>query len=97
MSNQFSKTGTGHEGGVGGGTRDGSRGRMAPQSVLAQLGVGSGGRNLGEQREITMGTWSEPVDRSGVSHLLTARVRRQLEKTRSRTDGLDVCVNGKWV
>ena len=70
---------------------------MASQSVLAQLGVGSGGRNLGEQRDITMGTWSEPVDWSGVSHLLTAGVRKELEKARSRTDGLDVCVNGKWV
>ena len=52
---------------------EGRRGRMFSQSVLAQFGDGSGGRNLGEQKEITTGTWSEPVDGRGVSHLLIKR------------------------
>ena len=42
---------------------------MESQSVFDQFGVGSGGRNLGEQREIRTGTWSEPVEGRGVSHL----------------------------
>ena len=70
VSNQSSKTETGQEGGGGGGMREGSWGRMASQSVLAQLGEGSGGRCLGEQKDITTGTWSEPVDGRGVSQLL---------------------------
>ena len=56
VSNHSSKTDTGHERGGGEGTREGSWGRMVSHSVLVQLGVGSGGRNLGEQKEITTGT-----------------------------------------
>ena len=95
VSNQSSKTDTGQEGGVGGGTREGSRGRMVGQSVLAQLGDGLGGRSQGEQKEIRIGTWSEPVEGRGVSHLLKAGDRGELAKARSRTEGLDVCVKGK--
>ena len=97
VSNHLSKTDTGQEGGGGGGTREGSWGRLEAQSVMAQLGVGSGGRNLGEQKDITTGTWSEPVDGRGVSHLLKAGASRELEKARSRTEGLDECVRGKKV
>ena len=43
---------------------------MVFQLVLAQLGDRSGGRNLGEQKEIRPGTWSKPVKGSGVTHLL---------------------------
>ena len=75
--------------------REGSRGRIQPQSVLAQFGDGSGGRNLGEQNEITTATWSEPVEGRGVSHLLKAGARRELAKARSRTEGLEKCVKGK--
>ena len=64
-------------------------------SVLAQLGDGLGGRNLREQKEIRMGTWSEPVEGRAVSHLLKAGNRWELAKARSRTEGLDVCVKGK--
>ena len=88
VSNQSSKTDTGHERGGGGWTREGSWGRMVSQSVLAQLGAGSAGRNLGEQKEITTGTWSEPVERRGVSQLLKAGTNKELAKARSRTEGL---------
>ena len=95
MSNHSSKTDTGQEGGGGGATSEGRRGRILSQSVLAQFGDGSGGRNLGEQKEITTGTWSKPVDGRGVSHLLKAGDSRELAKARSRTEGLDECVKGK--
>ena len=68
---------------------------MLSQTVLAQFGDGSGGRNLGEQKEITTGTWSEPLDGRGVFHLLKVGASRELAKARSRTDGLDECVKGK--
>ena len=63
---------------------------MAGQSVLVQLGDGSAGRNLGEEKEIRIGTWSGPVEGRGVSHLLKAGDRWELAKARSRTEGLDV-------
>ena len=70
---------------------------MEAQSVLFQLGVGSGGRNLGEEKDITTGTWSDPVEGRGVSHLSKAGASRELEKARSRTEGLDECEKGKYV
>ena len=94
-ANHSSKTDTGQEGGGGGGTRAGSWGRMVFHSVLAQLGDGSGGRNLGEQNEIRIGTWSDPVEGRGVSYLLKAGKRWELAKARSRIEGLDVCVKVK--
>ena len=42
-----------------------------------------------------MGTWSEPVEGRGVSHLLKAGDKWELAKAMSRTDGLDECVKGK--
>ena len=95
MSNHSSKTDTGHELGAEGGTREGSWGRMVSQSVLDQLGAGSGGWNLGEQKEIRIGTWSEPAEGRGVSHLLKAGARWELAKAKSRTEGLDECVKRK--
>ena len=88
ISNQSSKTDTGQEGGGGGGTSEGSWGRMASQFVLAQLGDGAGGGNLGDEKEITTGTWSEPVEGREVSHPLNAGNNGELEKARSRTEGL---------
>ena len=70
---------------------------MEFQSVFGQFGVGSGGRNLGEQREIKKGIWSEPVDGRRVSHLSKTGARCELVKARSRTEGLDVWVKGKYV
>ena len=49
-------TDTGEEGGGGRGTMEGSWGRMVFHSGFAQLGDGSGGRNLGERKEIRTGT-----------------------------------------
>ena len=63
---------------------------MESQSVFDQFGVGSGGRNLGDQREIRTGTWSEPVEGRGVSHLSKVGARWELAKARSRTKGLDM-------
>ena len=88
VSNQSSKTDTGQEGGGGGGTSEGSRGRMASQLVFDQLGEGGGGRNLGEEKYITTGTWSEPVEGRGVSHAQKAGTNGELAKARSRTEGL---------
>ena len=51
--------------------------------------------NLGEEKEIRMGTWSEPVEGSGVSHLSKADVRWELAKAKTRTEGLDECLKGK--
>ena len=68
---------------------------MEFQSVLDQFGVGSRGQNLGKQREIRTGTWSEPVEGREVSHLSKVGARWELAKPRSRTEGLDVCVKGK--
>ena len=49
---------------------------------------------MGEQMEIWMGTWSEPVEGRGVSHPLKAWERWELAQARSRTYGLDECVKG---
>ena len=95
VSNQSSKTDTGQEGGGGGGTREGSCGRMASQLVLDQFGAGGGGRNLGEEKVITTGTWSEPVEGRGVSQALKAGNNGELAKARSRTEGLREWAKGK--
>ena len=42
-----------------------------------------------------MGTWFEPVEGRGVSHLLKAGDKWELAKTMSRTDCLDECVKRK--
>ena len=63
--------------------------------VLDQLGTGAGGRNSGEEKEITTGTWSEPEEGRGVSHELKAGNSGELEKARSRTGGLRECEKGK--
>ena len=97
MSNHSLKKDVGHEGGRGGRTKVGRCGRIESQSVFDQLGDGSGGRNLGEQREIRTGTWSEPVEGRGVSHLSKARARWELVKAKSSTEGLAMCVKGKPV
>ena len=68
---------------------------MVSQSVLAQLGDRSGGRNFGEQKEITTWRWSEPVEGRGVSHLLKAGANKGLAKARSRTEGLREWAKGK--
>ena len=41
-----------------------------------------------------MGTWSKPVEGSGVSHPLKAGDKWELAKARLTTEGLDECVKG---
>ena len=97
VSNQSSKGLTRHEEGGGGGTKEGRVGKIGDQYVLVQLGEGSRSLNLGESSVITTGTWSEPEDGSGVSHLATEGKRCSLAKKRSRTEGLALCAKGKCV
>ena len=68
---------------------------MASQLVLDQLGDGVGGQNLEEEKEITTGTWSEPLEGRGVSHTLKAGNNWELAKARSRTVGLREWAKGK--
>ena len=79
----------------GGGTeRSFKRGSREGQSVLNQLGLGGAGENIGWERRIVTGMWSEPVDGRGVSHLLKKRARDVDAKARSRTEGLLIPVGG---
>ena len=96
-SNHSSNWGGETEGGGGGGTRPGRAGRMVSQYVFSQLGDGGGGLNREESNVMIAGTWSEPVDGRGVSHEEKAGIRRLLGKARSRTEGLDEEVKGKYV
>ena len=97
VSNHSSNWGGETERGGGGGTKPGRAGRMASQSVFSQLGVGGGGLKRGESNVTTVGTWSEHVEGNGVSHEEKAGIRRLLAKARSRTEGLDAELKGKYV
>src|SRR5437868_11686878 len=57
------------------------------QSVLAQLGVGGGGRSKGAESSMVMGTWSDPVDGREVSQLWKKGAAAGLAKEISRTPG----------
>jgi len=46
---------------------------------------------------ITHRTWSEPVERRGVSHEETRGERAVFAKARSKTEGLEMVSNGKRV
>jgi len=83
--------------GGGGGIRAGRARRTVDQSVFDQLGEGAGSLNLGESRVISTGTWSEPVERRGVSHLETDGWSSSLAKEKSRTEGLALCAKGKYL
>ena len=50
---------------------------------------------MGEEKEITTGTWSEPVEGRGVFHASKARNNWELAKARSRTEGLREWAKGK--
>jgi len=69
----------------------------ACRSRRAQCGVGEGNIIAGGLSIITQGTWSEPVEGRGVSHDETRGERAVFAKARSRTEGLEVASNGKWV
>ena len=64
------------------------RGSGEGQSVLHQLGLGGGGDEIGWERRIVIGMWSEPVEGRGESHNLKKGTREGEAKARSRTEGL---------
>jgi len=70
---------------------------MLAQSVIPQLEEGGGGLTLGDLSVISTGTWSEPVEGSGVSHWETEGNSKPLAKARSRTAALVLCAKGKHV
>ena len=67
----------------------------ACRSRRAHWGVGGGSMMAGGLSVITNGTWSEPVEGRGVSHEETRGERAVLAKARSRTEGLEMILNGK--
>ena len=64
-----------------------SSGMRAGQSVRDQLGEGGGGEANGCESIIWTGTWSEPVEGRGVSHVWQEESNEGEAKERSRTDG----------
>ena len=69
----------------------------ASRSRRAQCGVGGGSIITGGFSVITHGTWSEPVERRGVSHEETRGERAVFAKARSSTEGRDIVSNGNLV
>ena len=59
----------------------------ADQSVKDQLGEGGGGEVSGCKSIIWTGTWSEPVEGSGVSYVWQKGSNKEEARERSRTDG----------
>ena len=74
-----------------------SSGTRAVQSVRAQLGEGGGGEVNGCESIIWTGTWSEPVEGRGVSHVGQKGSNKGEAKERSRTDGRPGPPRGKQV
>ena len=66
-------------------------------SRRAQFGVGGGSITMGGLSVTTHGTWSEPVEGRGVSHVETIQERAVFAKTRSKTEGREVVSNGNRV
>ena len=86
----------GREGG-GGTAKSLSSGARAGQSVRDQLGEGGGGEVLACESIIWIGTWSEPVEGRGVSHVWQKGSNEGEAKERSRTDGRPEPPRGKRV
>ena len=72
-------------------------GTRAGQSVSDQLGEGGGGEVNGCKSIIWTGTWSEPVEGRGVSHVWQKGSNKGEAKERSRTDGWPELLRGKRV
>ena len=66
----------------------------APRSSWAQCGVGGGSMIAGGFSVIIHGTWSEPLEESGVSHEEKRRERAVFAKARSKTKGREMVSNG---
>jgi len=97
VSNHSSKVEDEQIDGGGGGTRAGRAGRILDQFVFDQLGEGRGSLNLGDSSVMSTGTWSEPVERRGVSQRENKGKSGLLAKARSRTEGLALYAKGKHV
>ena len=69
----------------------------ASRSRRAQCGVRGGSIIPGSFSVITHGTWSEPVEGSGVSHEETRGESAEFAKARSRTEGRELVSNGNRV
>ena len=67
------------------------------RSRRAQCGVGGGSIIAGRFSVITHGTWSEPVEGSGVSHEATRGERAVFAKARSKTEGCEILSKGNQV
>ena len=74
-----------------------SSGTKAGQSVMDQLGEGKGGEVNGCESIIWTGTWSEPVEGRGVSHVWQKGSNNGEVKERSRMDGRPEPPRGKRV
>ena len=90
LSNHASKPGRVGRAGGGGIEHSFRRGSREGQSVLDQVGRGGGGEEMGWERRLMTGTWSEPVEGRGVSHVLKKGVRAVEANARSRTEGLPI-------
>ena len=86
----------GREGG-GGTVKSLSSGARVGQSVMDQLGEEGGGEVNGCKSIIYTGTWSEPVEGRGVSHVWQKGRNEGEAKERSRTDGRPEPPRGKRV
>jgi len=69
----------------------------ACRSRRAQCGVGGGSITAGGFSVTTHGTWSEPVERRGVSNEETREERAVFVKARSKTEGREVVSKGNQV
>ena len=72
-------------------------GVWAGQSVKDQLGEGEGGEVNGCESLIWTGTWFEPVEGRGVSHVWQKGSNKGEAKERSRIDGRPEPPRGKQV
>ena len=81
----------------GGKVKSLSSGTRAGQSVRDQLGERGGGEVSVCESIMWTGTWSEPVEGRGVSHVWQKGSNEGEAKERSRTDGRPELPNGKRV
>ena len=96
-SNQARRESLVGRGGGWGAVKSLRRGTRAGQSVGDQSEEGGGGEENGCESIIWMGTWSEPVEGRGVSHVWQKGSKEGEAKERSRTDGRPEPPRGKRV
>jgi len=81
--------------GQGNGVKASSAFAITCRSRKAQFRVRGGSIIAGSFSVITHGTWSEPVEGRGVSHMETRGERAVFAKARSKTEGLEMVSKGK--